>query len=71
MPENPQSRQMIEKITSGVAETATELAAAAVDLIPDGAVDAAIGIGGSLIEGAVEVGKSVVESAGDILGDAL
>lgn len=71
MPENPHSRQIFEKNTRGVAETATELASAAAELLPDGVVDAALEMGGSLLEGAVEVGKSVVDNAGDILGDAL
>jgi len=71
MPQNPQTRQTVEKLASGVLETATELVAAATDLVPEGAIDAAMETGGNLLEGAVEVGKTVLESAGDILGDAL
>jgi len=71
MPENPQARQTIEKLSSGVVEAAGELAANAIDLLPDGAIETALEFGGNVLEGAAEVGKGVLESVGDILGDAL
>jgi len=71
MIDNPQTNQTSTKLTSGVVDAAGELVSAAIELVPDGSVDAAVQIGGTILNGAVEVGKSVIEGAGDILGDAL
>jgi len=71
MIENPQITPNTEKLTSGVLDTAAELVSTAIELVPDGTIDAAMEMGGSLLNGAVEVGKTVLEGAGDILGDAL
>jgi hypothetical protein len=71
MPENPQSHKTTDKLSSSFVDVAGELLTSGIDLVPDGAVDAAIEMGGNLLEGTVEAGKAALEGAAEILGDSL